>query len=70
MCPVPGPGGVPRYVQAGIVAWGIGCGQDGIPGVYANVPYMSAWIQDKLTGIMNIPEDFIRSQLPKVPKSD
>ncbi|XP_071543204.1 LOW QUALITY PROTEIN: phenoloxidase-activating factor 2-like [Panulirus ornatus] len=35
------------YVQAGIVAWGIGCGEDGIPGVYANVPYAVDWIKTK-----------------------
>ena len=28
--------GEERYVQVGIVAWGVGCG-DAIPGVYANV---------------------------------
>ena len=26
-----------RYVLAGIIAWGIGCGKDGLPGVYASV---------------------------------
>ena len=26
-----------RYVLAGIIAWGIGCGKDDVPGVYASV---------------------------------
>lgn len=33
-----------RYVLIGLVAWGISCGQPGIPGVYANVPYAYEWI--------------------------
>jgi hypothetical protein len=28
---------VESYVQVGIVAWGKGCGQEGIPGVYASI---------------------------------
>merc|ERR1712241_260654 len=32
------------YIQAGIVAWGIGCGEDGTPGVYAEVSQASCWI--------------------------
>nr|XP_012141187.1 PREDICTED: tryptase-like isoform X2 [Megachile rotundata] len=36
-----------RYMQAGIVAWGIGCG-DQIPGVYANVAYLRDWIDEQI----------------------
>lgn len=32
------------YVQAGIVAWGIGCGEDNTPGVYASVSKAVCWI--------------------------
>lgn len=37
-----------RYVQVGIVSWGIGCGDDGIPGVYVNVPLYLDWIEGEL----------------------
>ena len=38
VCPrgVKTPNGEETFVQVGIVAWGIGCGEQ-IPGVYANV---------------------------------
>lgn len=33
------------FVQAGIVAWGIGCGTDGIPAGYVNVASYTCWIK-------------------------
>nr|XP_018901507.1 PREDICTED: trypsin-7-like [Bemisia tabaci] len=36
------------YAQAGIVAWGIGCGEDGTPGVYVNVAKFRNWIDNKI----------------------
>ncbi|XP_049545241.1 PE-PGRS family protein PE_PGRS16-like isoform X4 [Anopheles darlingi] len=47
VCPIPG--SVNHYYQAGMVAWGIGCGEDGIPGVYVNVPLFRGWIDQHLT---------------------
>jgi secreted trypsin-like serine protease len=38
-----------QYEQAGIVAWGIGCGEDGTPGVYANVAKAVCWIDQVMT---------------------
>lgn len=46
VCPVPGQ--KDRFYQAGIVAWGIGCGEANIPGVYASVAYLRPWINQKL----------------------
>ncbi|XP_055528973.1 phenoloxidase-activating factor 2-like [Wyeomyia smithii] len=43
------PGASTNYYQAGIVAWGIGCGEQGIPGVYANVAMFRDWIDQQLT---------------------
>merc|ERR1712061_91768 len=37
------------YVQAGIVAWGIGCGESGTPGVYADVSKATCWIDQAIT---------------------
>merc|ERR1712211_158163 len=37
------------YVQAGIVAWGIGCGEQGTPGVYADVSTATCWIDQAIT---------------------
>lgn len=47
-CPIPYE--EDRYMQSGIVAWGIGCGEDGTPGVYVDVSFMRDWIDDKIAG--------------------
>ncbi|XP_062555591.1 phenoloxidase-activating factor 2-like [Armigeres subalbatus] len=47
VCPIPG--NPTHYYQAGIVAWGIGCGEKGIPGVYANVAGFRDWIDQQLS---------------------
>uniref|UniRef100_U5EPX0 Phenoloxidase-activating factor 2 n=1 Tax=Corethrella appendiculata TaxID=1370023 RepID=U5EPX0_9DIPT len=46
LCPIPG--GRHQYYFAGIVSWGIGCGNAGIPGVYVNVAQFTNWIDQKL----------------------
>jgi secreted trypsin-like serine protease len=39
-----------QYYVAGMVAWGIGCGEKGVPGVYINVPSYMNWISQKISG--------------------
>ena len=46
----------PQYVQAGIIGWGIGCGQTGLPGVYTDVADMLCFI-DFSTRCVNEDED-------------
>ncbi|XP_055529012.1 phenoloxidase-activating factor 2-like [Wyeomyia smithii] len=47
VCPMPDE--VNRYYHAGIVAWGIGCGQTDVPGVYAKTSLYTNWIENKLS---------------------
>jgi plasma kallikrein len=50
-----GDGGAPlvcphegKFYQSGIVSWGMQCGQENVPGVYANVVKAREWIDEKM----------------------
>lgn len=45
-CPIMGQ--PDRYYQSGIVAWGIGCGENQIPGVYVNVAKFRNWVDNEM----------------------
>ncbi|CAB3262417.1 unnamed protein product [Arctia plantaginis] len=45
-CPIEA--GSDRYMQSGIAAWRIGCGDEGNPGTYGNVAYLRDWIDEKV----------------------
>ncbi|KAG5871975.1 hypothetical protein JTB14_003100 [Gonioctena quinquepunctata] len=46
MCPIEDQEG--RYYHAGIVSWGIGCGEENVPGVYTNVASFREWIDEQM----------------------
>lgn len=45
ICPIPGQPG--RFHQAGVVSWGIGCGEES-PDVYVNLGLLRDWIDEEL----------------------
>ncbi|XP_072382408.1 phenoloxidase-activating factor 2-like [Diabrotica undecimpunctata] len=45
MCLLPGQ---MRYFHMGIVSWGIGCGTENVPGVYASTLKLKSWISEEL----------------------
>jgi len=45
-------GNSPWY-QAGIVSWGIGCGEKNVPAVYASVATASCWIDNEVSAYYN-----------------
>lgn len=45
-CPIPGQ--FFRYQQVGIVSWGIGCGNKGLPALYTNVPLFRKWVDEEM----------------------
>jgi len=66
VCPIPGIGRKPyRYMQVGIVAWGIGCGENSVPGVYASIPRAANWIQQKIGDRLKLAPDFFIKQIPQ-----
>uniref|UniRef100_A0A182W105 Peptidase S1 domain-containing protein n=1 Tax=Anopheles minimus TaxID=112268 RepID=A0A182W105_9DIPT len=46
VCPLNG-----RWYVVGLVAWGIGCGANGVPGVYVNVASYNTWITSTIATI-------------------
>ncbi|XP_059478438.1 phenoloxidase-activating factor 2 [Neocloeon triangulifer] len=47
-----------HYAQVGIVAWGIGCGENGTPGVYANVALFRNWIDQQMRNMNLDPHSY------------
>lgn len=45
-CPLPGQ--FLRYQQVGIVSWGVGCGDLGVPALYTNVPLFRKWVDEQM----------------------
>lgn len=44
----PDPVNPTRYLLTGMVAWGIGCGSQNVPGVYADVAKFRSWVDQQM----------------------
>ncbi|XP_037082744.1 phenoloxidase-activating factor 2-like [Pollicipes pollicipes] len=53
-----------RYVHGGIVAWGIGCGEKGIPGVYADPQRFVYWIDELISEYFQLPQSYFGLKEP------
>ena len=55
-----------KWYQAGIVSYGIGCGEDGIPSVYSDVSSAVCWIDQQVSDFYGDQSyyDFERSECP------
>ncbi|XP_037083401.1 phenoloxidase-activating factor 2-like [Pollicipes pollicipes] len=57
-----------RYVHGGIVAWGIGCGEKGIPGVYADPQQFVYWVDQLISEYFQLPQSYFGLKQP-IPQS-
>jgi kallikrein len=46
VCPINGQEN--KYYQIGVVSWGIECGQENVPAVYSNIPFLRQWIDKQM----------------------
>ena len=56
MCPIPGR--EDQFQLVGIVAWGIGCGND-IPAAYVNVAHFRNWIDQEMSKLNLSTSDYV-----------
>ncbi|XP_057668159.1 phenoloxidase-activating factor 2-like [Diorhabda carinulata] len=56
-----------RYYFAGVAAWGIGCAQKDIPGVYVDITEFRNWIDNQMT-VHRLPTLFYDRDNPFVPR--
>ncbi|XP_055385061.1 transmembrane protease serine 9-like [Condylostylus longicornis] len=59
-----------RWAVVGLVAWGIGCGTNNVPGAYVNVASYIPWIENKILPAEEIPkkDKFETNELERAPR--